>query len=33
LAEVLELDTDDFWAWFRQAQVVQTEINKQVVGT
>jgi len=26
------METDDFWAWFRQAQFVETEINKQVAG-
>lgn len=29
---MLEMETDDFWAWFRQAQFVETEINKQVAG-
>jgi hypothetical protein len=32
LAEVLELEVDDFWVWFKQAQIVNTEINKQVTG-
>ncbi len=32
LAEVLELEVDDFWAWFKQARIVETEINKQVTG-
>jgi hypothetical protein len=30
LAEVLELEVDDFWAWFKQAQIVETEIAKQL---
>lgn len=30
LAEVLELEVDEFWAWFKQAQIVETEIGKQL---
>lgn len=30
LAEVLELEVDDFWAWFKQAQIVETEISKRL---
>jgi hypothetical protein len=29
---VLDLETDEFWAYFKQAQIVQTEINKQVAS-
>lgn len=32
LAEVLELDCDEFWAWFKQAQIVENEIVKQMRG-
>lgn len=30
LAEVLELEVDEFWAWFKQAQIVENEILKQM---
>lgn len=30
LAEVLDLEVDEFWAWFKQAQIVETEIAKQL---
>lgn len=30
LAEVLELEVEDFWAWFKQAQIVENEIIKQM---
>jgi hypothetical protein len=29
---VLELEVDEFWAWFKQAQIVETEIGKQLRG-
>ncbi len=32
LAEVLELEMDDFWAYFKQAQIVENEIAKQLRG-
>jgi len=32
LAEVLDLEVDEFWVWFKQAQIVQTEMNKQAKG-
>jgi hypothetical protein len=32
LADILDLETDEFWEWLKAAQVVQTEINKQVPG-
>lgn len=32
LAEVLGLEVDEFWAWFKQAQIVETEITKQLRG-
>lgn len=30
LAEVLELEVDEFWAYFKQAQIVENEIAKQL---
>lgn len=33
LAEILEMDTDEFWAWFAEAQIVQTEIAKELGKT
>jgi hypothetical protein len=30
LAEILEMDTDEFWSWFIEAQAVQTEIAKEL---
>jgi len=30
LAEVLGLEVDEFWAWFKQAQIIETEIGKQL---
>jgi hypothetical protein len=30
LAEVVELEVDEFWVWFKQAQIVETEIGKQL---
>jgi hypothetical protein len=30
LADLLEMDTDEFWAWFIEAQTVQTEIAKEL---
>ena len=30
LAEVLDLEVDEFWAWFKQAQIVENEIIKQL---
>jgi hypothetical protein len=32
LAEVLELEMDEFWAYFKQAQIVENEIAKQLRG-
>lgn len=32
LAEVLELEMDEFWAYFKQAQIVENEISKQLRG-
>jgi hypothetical protein len=26
LADILEMETDEFWAWFLEAQTVQNEI-------
>ncbi len=30
LAEILELDLDEFWQWLEQAQVVENEIAEAV---
>lgn len=30
LADILEMETDEFWAWFAEAQIVQTEIAKEL---
>ncbi len=30
LADVLEMETDEFWAWFVEAQTVQNEITKEL---
>jgi hypothetical protein len=30
LAEILELDLDEFWLWLEQAQVVENEIAEAV---
>ncbi len=30
LAEILELDLDEFWLWLEQAQVVENEIVEAV---
>lgn len=30
LADILEMDTDEFWAWFTEARIVQTEIAKEL---
>jgi hypothetical protein len=30
LAELLDLDLDDFWAWFDQAEVVENEIVEAI---
>jgi hypothetical protein len=32
LAEVLDLEMDEFWAWLRSAQTVENEVAKQVKG-
>ena len=30
LADVLDLEVDEFWAYFKQAQIVENEIAKQL---
>lgn len=30
LAEILEMDADEFWAWFIEAQSVQNDIAKEL---
>ena len=30
LAEILEMETDEFWAWFAEAQSVQNDIAKEL---
>jgi len=32
LAELLDMDLDDFWAWFEQAQVVENEIAEAMTA-
>lgn len=30
LAEILDMETDEFWAWFAEAGSVQNEIAKEL---
>lgn len=30
LVDILDMETDEFWAWFTEAQTVQNEIAKEL---
>jgi hypothetical protein len=32
LAEILDLEMDDFWSWLEHSQVLENDIAQQVTG-